>query len=296
MALTDKLRAIGNAIRNKTGNTAPLTLEQMPQEIERITTGDYTEGYVQKLHDILATGSWFDLFWETYQDGGKRRRYRSAFNCDQADARQFWTLATLRPKYSFGNVTGAAHMFYHLQIQKDFMKYFGQYVENFTFSLKESEDNTYAFCFSQFTHLPELDLTGAGALNDLVLGYARFLQEVHIKVDNTVKPLSYSNLLQGQKHAGYLIKGCNALREVYIDGELCANLDFEESTNLSKECVIRVMEARSQYSAENTIIFKKTMIDKLFNTSGSPPYTGSESDEWKDLINARPNWTVVLKN
>lgn len=39
MALTNKLSAIGNAIRSKTGGSELLTLDQMPQAIESITTG-----------------------------------------------------------------------------------------------------------------------------------------------------------------------------------------------------------------------------------------------------------------
>lgn len=39
MALTDKLTAIANAIRTKTGNTGALTLEQMASEVEGISTG-----------------------------------------------------------------------------------------------------------------------------------------------------------------------------------------------------------------------------------------------------------------
>lgn len=39
MALTDKLKAIGDAIRAKTGKTDALTLDQMVTEIEGITTG-----------------------------------------------------------------------------------------------------------------------------------------------------------------------------------------------------------------------------------------------------------------
>lgn len=39
MALTDKLTAIANAIRARTGKTESLTLDQMPTEIESITTG-----------------------------------------------------------------------------------------------------------------------------------------------------------------------------------------------------------------------------------------------------------------
>lgn len=39
MALTDKLTAIGNAIRSKTGGSELLTLDEMPQEIQSIQTG-----------------------------------------------------------------------------------------------------------------------------------------------------------------------------------------------------------------------------------------------------------------
>jgi len=39
MALTDKLSAIGDAIREKTGGTELLTLDAMPTAISSITTG-----------------------------------------------------------------------------------------------------------------------------------------------------------------------------------------------------------------------------------------------------------------
>ena len=43
MALTDKLTAIGNAIREKTGGTDLLTLDQMPAEISNIQGGGTVE-------------------------------------------------------------------------------------------------------------------------------------------------------------------------------------------------------------------------------------------------------------
>lgn len=42
MALTDKLNAIGDAIRNKTGKTDKMTLDQMPNEIASISCGGAT--------------------------------------------------------------------------------------------------------------------------------------------------------------------------------------------------------------------------------------------------------------
>lgn len=43
MALTDKLRSIADAIREKTGKTDPLTLDQMPGEISGIESGGGAE-------------------------------------------------------------------------------------------------------------------------------------------------------------------------------------------------------------------------------------------------------------
>ncbi len=59
MALTDKLTAIANAIRGKTGKADPLTLEQMATEIEGIEAGGIPEnarlyyvGYAVSENDI----------------------------------------------------------------------------------------------------------------------------------------------------------------------------------------------------------------------------------------------------
>ena len=51
MALTDKLTAIANAIREKTGNTELLTLDQMPTEIAGIETGGNSGGDVPAPND-----------------------------------------------------------------------------------------------------------------------------------------------------------------------------------------------------------------------------------------------------
>lgn len=47
MALTDKLSSIGDAIRAKTGKTEKLSLEQMPDEIRSIETGEKVEQYLE---------------------------------------------------------------------------------------------------------------------------------------------------------------------------------------------------------------------------------------------------------
>lgn len=58
MALTNKLSAIGDAIRNKTGKSDLLTLEQMPTEINSIETGGSAGGLdFSKLKRATITAS-----------------------------------------------------------------------------------------------------------------------------------------------------------------------------------------------------------------------------------------------
>lgn len=69
MALTDKLKAIADAIRGKTGKTESMTLDEMPGEIAGIETGGggemfftpYGVGYTPEMtveSTIIVGGSW----------------------------------------------------------------------------------------------------------------------------------------------------------------------------------------------------------------------------------------------
>lgn len=59
MALTDKLTAIANAIRSKTGETGKMTLDQMPIKIGGIETGPSIDldGITAVESDVLSTAS-----------------------------------------------------------------------------------------------------------------------------------------------------------------------------------------------------------------------------------------------
>lgn len=65
MALTNKLTAIGNAIRAKNGETALYTLDEMPQKIEAIETGGEI-GDVENNHPIA--NAYDDIICRGYDD------------------------------------------------------------------------------------------------------------------------------------------------------------------------------------------------------------------------------------
>ena len=262
MALTDKLKAIGDAIREKTGKTGLIPLDQMPQEIERIQL-------------------YYDLFWDNYQDKGNREIYDCAFSCDRFSGNPYWTPQTLKPKYSFGDVKRAFHMFYIFNFNVGFMSYFKQFVPDFKFSLKESTDNTYAFCHAYFTNLPELDIRKAGKNNDLILGYAKKLQSVKLIVDNTVTPWC-------------LMRNCDDLREIEIKGELCSQLFLETSTSLQKQSIINIINALSDNTSGKTLQLSVWAVKVAFADNGPIINNGDTTEEWLNLIATKPNWNISL--
>ena len=79
MALTNKLSAIGNAIREKTGKTDLLTLDQMPQEIKGIETGGDTE-VEDTIIERTITGVYTNNRIETVGENAFRGAKISEFN------------------------------------------------------------------------------------------------------------------------------------------------------------------------------------------------------------------------
>lgn len=65
MALIDKLTAIADTIRAKTGKTDGLTLDQMPTEIEGIQSGGGGETMRNMVSEVLSLVPVFDDTWTT---------------------------------------------------------------------------------------------------------------------------------------------------------------------------------------------------------------------------------------
>ena len=66
MALTNKLSAIGEAIREKTGKSALLTLDAMPEEIRSIITGGGGEGIPEEALKLTGV-CWYKFYGDTWK-------------------------------------------------------------------------------------------------------------------------------------------------------------------------------------------------------------------------------------
>ena len=69
MALTNKLSAIGDAIRSKTGKTGKLSLSQMPNEILSIETGGFSNEIVTFSQENETAKAFVETAEKTYKDG-----------------------------------------------------------------------------------------------------------------------------------------------------------------------------------------------------------------------------------
>ena len=88
----EKMTAIADAIRAKTGGTEPLTLDGMAEDIPKV----YNAGKQAQ----------YDEFWDDFQQNGEQRKYMRAFqgSC--------WTDKTFNPKYDIiSTKTGIRVMF-----------------------------------------------------------------------------------------------------------------------------------------------------------------------------------------
>lgn len=90
----EKMTAIADAIREKTGGTEPLTLDNIATDI-------------QSVYDI-GKQTRYDEFWDDYQSNGERRIYTRAFqgSC--------WTDKTFNPKYDI--IATSAQATFHTNV------------------------------------------------------------------------------------------------------------------------------------------------------------------------------------
>ena len=135
MALTDKLTAIADAIRAKTGNTEELTLEQMASEIENFSTsGDFTiKGYL------------------TARAGDGYQFYNANFNDD--------TFSTL---LSYGDTSSVTNMTYMFNGCKNITT-----IPQIDTSAVTNMSGMFFYC-TNLTTIPQLDTSAVTNMTDVV--------------------------------------------------------------------------------------------------------------------------------
>lgn len=211
MALINKLSAIGNAIREKTGKTDLLTLDQMPEEIKSIETG--------------SEDSFHDAFWDVWQDNGQRKDYAAAFQ------NAYWTEKNFYPKYDL-KPTATQNMFVGTKIKIDLRERLKECGIVFDLSNVTSRCN-FTFNSSYFEALPTLDFT-----NFPVDMYPQFQNCLYLHTIEKViltRNHTYTN-------GGGLFNNCSKLENVVIEGEIGNSISFASCSLLSNDSVQSVID------------------------------------------------------
>lgn len=222
------------------------------------------EGYDKGYED--GAQSEYDKFWDAHQYNGTRNNYSDAFGG--------WMSENFCPKYSM-YVTYAQYMFRQFKGEPiDMVEHLKQYGLVLDFSGCGNFKG--AFNATPFTRLGKIDMSNA--FNTAFLfSYSRKLE--------TIDELDIG---ENSSHSEYgdEFLCCDSLRNITIKGIINrGGWDFGYCTKLTGESLKSIINALSS-SLYLWITLPRTAVINAFGST--------DSDEWQNLINTKPNWSITL--
>lgn len=264
-ALNEIKQNIKTAIENKGQNLTDVPFSQYAEKISAIETGD-TSGE-----------SYYDVFWDLYQNNGKRANYKHAF------ANVGWTNATFKPKYDIIINSNSYNIFDGSKIEGSLP----EILKNLGVKL-EFNDISYQAGGFNGTLFTEIDFVLKDCSPTLaqVFGYSPNLHTLKIGTIN--KNVKFNSTFLS------LPNTLPALKNLTIVGEIGQN-GFNVSTCpvLSKESIKNIVGCLSTTTNNLSVTFSLIAVNKAFETSEGAN-DGSTSSEWLTLIGTKSNWTITL--
>lgn len=261
MSVNEKMTAIADAIREKTGETEILSLDDMALKIPKVYEKGYSDGQSQDSSD-----SYYDTFWDSFQDYGNRKDYRCAF------AGVGWTDIIFKPKFDM-YPTSAVEMFQNAKITN-----LKKILEDAKLELSFSNCTTlqYAFQNSQITHIRVIDARKCSNLN-YFMPDAKFvyIEKLILKEDGTQTFTS-----------NYSFSSCDELEHMIVEGVIGKNgFDLHWSTKL---------DADSLGSIINCLSTSTTGLTVTLPTTAKTNYDAVRGDgAWETLVSKKSNWTIA---
>lgn len=289
VAIKEKIVEKGVEVANGTKTADYAQKVEEVYEAGKETINNEVELINNELEEVLRgadTGgkSYYDAFWDAYQDNGNRAYYGNAF------AGAGWNDETFKPKYDIKPITDASRILSGTKIT-DFKGALEK--AGVVFDLSKAVSISYITDNSTtLTRLPELNVTSAKTLQ-----YFLYQASALVSVDKVILKSDGSQNF-GAQSFGYL----NALEEIRFEGVIGQNgLNFQQSKKLSKASITSIINALSTTTSELTITLSKVAVNKAFETNEGAN-DGELSAEWKALAGdknegidgIRKNWTISL--
>jgi hypothetical protein len=219
--------------------------------------------------------NYYDTFWDSYQNFGKRTNYGNAF------AGNGWNTDTLKPKYPI--VPTNAYMLFRT------CTFAGDLTECLSLDLSHAENTQYMFTQARnITRIGVVDVRGSTETLPLDTTFQYCTSLV------TIDKIFPKNGTRGAFNNATFHE-CTGLVNLTIEENSIASngLNLQWSTKLSKASILSVINALSTTTSGLTVTFSKAAVDKAFETA-SGANNGSASEEWLALRATRSNWTISL--
>ena len=241
ISVNEKLTAIADKIRSYSGTLAPLTLDEMPAAIDKAAYEEFHNGFNQGTSTGIEIGyaegleagqeqgkqAQYDEFWDAYQDEGNRTDYAYAF------AR--WRIGVFKPKYKIKPIGAITMMFAYSQLTD-----IAQLLEDARVTLDTSEATGFRefTSYGSITRIPEISTIGASSLNSIFYNapYLHTIDNLIFKDDGS------------QTWDSPSFKGLASLVNIEIEGKIGANLNMSNSSKLSYDSLINIINNLKDYS------------------------------------------------
>lgn len=218
--------------------------------------------------------SQYDEFWDNYQQNGNRIDYQNAFSG------KGWTKETFKPKYDI-RPNNAYMLFRWNQVEVDLVEWFDELGIIFDDS-NIGKNVQYMYFCSKFTRIGTITLTGATNGTGDMLNSCEKLRTIDKILSAEATVYSNSNFL-----------GCKALENITFEGIIGSNINFKDSSKLTKVSIESIVNALSTNTTNLTATLSLAAVKKAFETS-SGANDGNTSVEWLNLKASKSNWTITL--
>lgn len=268
MSVQEKMTAIAEAIRTRTGETKKLGLDEMAAGVDTVYDKGYEEGYtggyeagqVAGWSDGYDTGytegetdgycagrqTQYDTFWDAFQDNGNKVSY------DQCFAYGNWNDTTFQPKYDIlcQGTVGGRQMFYGRVALTDVKVPI------------RCTDTRMVYAFQNCVSLVTIPLIEDNGVTD------------------------YTNAFTG----------CTALENITFAGTISVNLSMESCGKLTRASIESIISCLSDTTEGKTLTLNRTAVDNGFGyyENGQLEFEGCGTPEWQALVDSKPNWSIVL--
>lgn len=218
-----------------------------------------------------TTDNHYDVFWDTFQENGKRKSYSYAFYGTT------WNETTLDPKYNI-TPTNAQGMF-----QSNGVDNIKQHFENIGITLDFSKSTLFtdAFTKCKSTVLPVIDTTNSSTLTNICY-YAPNLT----KIEKLILKADGSQTSKGA------FSGVSTLVDIEIEGKIGADFSIQSSANLSLESAKSIINALVDLFAlgKSATLSLNNATWELLNTNEPIPVSGY--DTWQDYLANELGWST----